>query len=164
MEKLTVKEPLQMLGTRLVKRKDYYERPRISSPEDAAHFLRDRMEEGLDREVFGVICLSPAGQVNHCEILSVGDINTTLADPRAVFRAAILSASAGVIIFHTHPTTPLTGPSEQDVTATKKMIQAGDLMGICVLDHIVFNDDKWWSFSIAAKGQEIINWCEDFEK
>lgn len=77
---LTVKQPIKFLGSRLVREPDCSERPIIKTPEDAAFFLHERIAEGLDREVFGVITLSPAGHVHHCEIVSIGTIESALAD------------------------------------------------------------------------------------
>lgn len=158
-DRLSLHEPLQFCGSRLVRMKGYEERPEIHGPAEAARFLHDHIEQEMDREIFGVLCITPGGQINHSEILTVGDVDTTLADARAVFRAAILSNSAGVILFHTHPTTPLNGPSEQDVMTTKNLVIAGRMMGITIVDHIVLNDDGWWSFNIAAEGGDMVDWC-----
>ena len=163
-DRLSLHEPLQFCGSRLVKMEGYKERPVVNNPEEAARFLHDHIDHELDREIFGVLCLSPAGQINHCEVLTVGDVETTLADARAVFRAAILSNAAGVVLFHTHPTTPLRGPSIQDVETTKNIVLAGRMMGIGVVDHIVLNDDGWWSFNIAAEGGDMVKWCCEWLK
>jgi DNA repair protein RadC len=160
MEQLTVKQPLQFVGSRLVRAPDK-ERPIIHTPTDAACFLHERIATGLDREVFGVICLSPAGHVNHCEIISVGTIENTLADPRAVYKAAILSAASAVILFHTHPTTELTAPSLDDLRVTARMYEAGELMHVLMLDHLILTDKKWLAISdlASANDERVYEYC-----
>lgn len=150
MDHALVKEPMRIIGTRLVREMRDEERPTLSCPADVECFLREHIDMDADREVFGVVCLSPSGQVTHAEILSVGTENTTPADPRAVIRAAILSAAAAVVLFHTHPTSSLKGPSTEDVGITYKMVQATRLMGLYFVDHIILSHDDHFSFAIAA--------------
>ncbi len=154
-----VKEPIKFIGSRLVRESDQ-ERPVVRSPEDAAFFLHERIADGLDREIFGVICLSPAGHVNHCEIVSVGTVESALADPRAVYKAALLSNATAIILFHTHPTTELKGPSLDDLKVTVRMKAAGDLMEVKLLDHLIINDDGWISLKAIANGEDLE--LEDF--
>lgn len=162
---LTVKQPIKFLGSRLVREPDCSERPIIKTPEEAAFFLHERIAEGLDREIFGVICLSPAGHVNHCEIISIGTIESALADPRAVFKAALLSSASAVILFHNHPTTALQGPSLDDFKVTARMVKAGELMEIKVVDHLVINDEGWFSMKAAAGDDELGEFCrKEIEK
>lgn len=157
---MTVQAPkIQFIGSRLVREPDSEERPIVKTPEDAAFFLHERIAEGLDREVFGVICLSPAGHVNHCEIVSVGTIESALADPRAVFKAALLSSATAVILFHNHPTTALKGPSLDDFKVTARMVEAGALLEIKVVDHLIINDEGWFSMKAAAGDDEIDEFC-----
>ena len=156
---LTVNEPLSYIGSRLVRAPDYEERPRIRKPEDAALFLHDKISEGLDREIFGAICLSPSGHVNHSEIVSVGTVESALADPRAVYKAALLSSAAAVILFHTHPTSVQNGPSLDDLKVTVRMIEAGQIMEVRVLDHLILNDEGWFSFQEAAGEETIEDFC-----
>ena len=144
---MTVKEPMQFLSTKLVKEPGSGNRPKVNNPAAAARFLRRHLPMDFEREVFGVICLSPRGQVNHSEILSVGGVSKAMIDPQAIFRAALLSASSCVVVFHTHPTTGSANPSKQDIEMTKKLMLAGSLIGIKVLDHIIISGKKWTSIA-----------------
>lgn len=156
---LTVKEPMQFLSTQLVKEPRCGNRPKISNPTAAARFLRRHLPMDFEREVFGVICLSPRGQINHSEILSVGGVECAMIDPQAVFRVALLSASPCVIVFHTHPTTGSAQPSEKDIEMTKKLILAGSHIGVKVLDHIIISGKKWTSIATIFREE-----CERKEK
>lgn len=155
-----VKEPMQVIGTRLVREMRDADRPELHCPADVECFLREHLDMDADREVCGVICMSPSGQVNHAEILSVGTVSATPADPRAIIRAAVLSASAIVCLFHTHPTSSLRGPSIEDVTMTYRMQKVSELMGLSLIDHIILSHDDHFSFAVAAD----IAGCDDIEE
>lgn len=150
MDHALVKEPMRIIGTRLVREMRDEERPTLQCPADVEEFLRAHLDKNLDREICGVICLAPSGQVSHAEVLSVGTEETTVAYPRGVFRAAILSAAVGVVLFHTHPTTTLKGPSVEDVALTYRMIKAADIMGLHLVDHLILTDEDSFSFRVAA--------------
>jgi DNA repair protein RadC len=68
--------------------------------------------------------------------VSLGSLNASIVEPREVFKAAILASAAGVILAHNHPSGDPT-PSSEDVAITKRLVKAGELVGIAVLDHII---------------------------
>jgi len=98
----------------------------------------------IDREVFIVIHLDTRNQVSAIEPVSYGDLNTNHIAMREVFKGAILSNAASIILAHNHPSGSLT-PSAEDVAFTHEAVKAGDLLDIEVLDHLVFSDTDYIS-------------------
>lgn len=92
-----------------------------------------------DRETAAVLCLNTKNKINAINIVSVGTVNAVVTHPREVFKAAILSNATGLIFAHNHPSGDPT-PSEEDEEITKRLIAAGDLLGIDVLDSIILGD------------------------
>lgn len=116
----------------------------ISSPQDYAkiigHFLKDE-----DREHFVVGCLNTKNDINALHTVSIGTLNSSLVHPREVFKLAILNNSNSIILAHNHPSgNPLF--SEQDCQITKRLQDAGEILGIKVLDHIIMGDSQYLSF------------------
>lgn len=109
--------------------------PVISSPEDAASLLREEVRL-LDRELFQVLLLNTKnGLIKKCEI-SRGSLNASIVEPREVFKDAIAASAASVILAHNHPSGDPT-PSSEDISITKRLVKAGELLNIAVLDHII---------------------------
>ena len=106
----------------------------IRTPEDASRYadgLRDS-----DRERFAVILLNTRNTALGIHVCTTGTINQTLVDPASVFKAALLANAAAVILVHNHPSGDTT-PSAEDLKITRQIIQAGQVMGIGVLDHVI---------------------------
>jgi DNA repair protein RadC len=83
-------------------------------------------------------------------VLSSGTTDSSISHPRDVFRAAVLASATRLAVFHNHPTgDPL--PSAADVLFTRHLMEAGDLMGIEVLDHVILGDTRYYSFKEARK-------------
>jgi DNA repair protein RadC len=78
-------------------------------------------------------------------ILSIGNLNTAVIEPRDVFREAALGAAAAIVVFHNHPSGDPT-PSPDDVELTRRLAAAGVLMGIDLVDHIILGDARYCSF------------------
>lgn len=131
------------LAVRLANR-TRYEAVTISSPGDAAGLVMEEMRHKL-REHFRVLLLDTKNKVLGIEDISVGSLNSSLIHPREVFRPAIRKACASVILIHNHPSGDPT-PSREDVEVTKRLVEAGRLMGIEVLDHLVIGDGRFVSF------------------
>jgi len=117
---------------------------RVSGPEDAVKIGR-KLTADSDREVFGVVNLSTANTINSINIVAIGTISSCLVHPREVFKSAILSNAAAIILFHNHPSGS-DSVSEDDLAITKKLVEAGNLLGIPVLDHVIIGDKKYCSF------------------
>jgi DNA repair protein RadC len=94
----------------------------------------------LDREVFICIHLDNSNHVISVEEVSQGILNASIVHPREVFKSAILSGAASVILTHNHPSNN-PKPSSEDFEITKRLVQAGKLIGIEVLDHVILTDD-----------------------
>lgn len=92
----------------------------------------------FDREVLFALNLNNKNQIINANIVTIGTINSSLFSPRDIFKSAILSNAARVILYHNHPSGDLT-PSLADIQSTKRAIEAGKYLGIEVLDHIISN-------------------------
>lgn len=99
---------------------------------------------GTDREVFSVLLLNTKNQLIGANIVSVGNLNSSLVHPREVFKPAILANAFEVILIHNHPSGDPT-PSRADIEITRRMIQAGDLLDIKVVDHVIIAEDRYVS-------------------
>ena len=112
---------------------------RINSSQEAKLFCRQRfarlVADGY-REEFHVVCLDTKNQVIACQQVSVGTLDASLVHPREVFRPAVKRAASSVLLVHNHPSGDPT-PSPQDLQVTERLEQAGEVMGIDVLDHII---------------------------
>ncbi|MBT9134666.1 MAG: hypothetical protein DDT39_00709 [Firmicutes bacterium] len=116
----------------------------IRSPEDVQKLLLERLRYE-EREHFFTILLNTK---NHClgiEEVSVGSLNSSIVHPREVFRAAIRRSAAALIIAHNHPSGDC-APSREDMEVTRRLTEAGRLLGIDVLDHVIFGDGVILSF------------------
>jgi DNA repair protein RadC len=96
-------------------------------------------------EVFAIICLSTKHRVIAYHEVSRGTLDATLVHPREVFKAALLANAAAIILTHNHPSGDPT-PSGDDVQLTRRLGDAGTLLGIDVLDHIIVGDGRYYSF------------------
>ncbi len=130
------------IGRRVLARRPA-ERCQIASPRDAAHYL---MPEFSARPVeqFGVLMLDTRHRVIRTAVLTVGSLDGTAVQPREVFRQALMATAAAVVMFHNHPSGD-PQPSGEDVELTRRMVAAGRLMGIEVIDHVVLGDGRYCS-------------------
>ncbi len=119
------------------------ERCSISTPEDSVDELRLILSpsEIIEKEYFIVLTLNGAHKTIDNHIVSVGLVNKTLVHPREIFRPAILDNATSIIIAHNHPSGSLE-VSREDKDVTRRIKQAGELIGIRVLDHIIFTSDN----------------------
>ena len=111
----------------------------------AAAILRP-LFHGLDREQFLVACLDAKYAIIGVNVVSIGSLSFSIVHPREVFKPAILLNSAAIICAHNHPSGH-PEPSSEDIVLTARLRQAGDLIGITILDHIIFGDDRTFSFA-----------------
>ena len=112
----------------------YSNRP-ITSPDMAIDVMRKALSE-MDREYCAVVNMDVSGRPLNFNVVSVGDLNQTVAPMQNIFKAAILSNAHSIMMFHNHPDGTLT-PSRADLITTSKLIEAGNLMNIPVKDHII---------------------------
>lgn len=97
------------------------------------------------KEKFCVFWLSSVNKVIGFEIVSEGTLDSSLAHPREIFRGAIVSSCANIIIAHNHPSGN-TAPSPEDIRITKKLIKSGNILGVKIYDHIIFTNESYYSF------------------
>ena len=83
-------------------------------------------------------------------MLSVGTLDASLVHPREVFREATTAGVAAVVLFHNHPSGDPT-PSRDDIALTSRLVEAGELMGIAVLDHVVLGESRYFSFKESGR-------------
>ena len=96
-------------------------------------------------EQFGIVLLDTKHRVLKTAVLSVGTLDASLVHPREVFREAAGGGAAAIVLFHNHPSGDST-PSGEDVALTTRLVEAGQLMGIEVVDHLVLADARYCSF------------------
>ena len=119
------------------------DRTQILCAVDAAQLLVPQFG-ALPVEHFGLLLLDTKHRVTRTSLLSVGTLDASIVHPREVFRAAASAGAAAIVLFHNHPSGD-PAPSADDVALTKRMIRAGDLMGITVLDHIIVAENRYAS-------------------
>jgi DNA repair protein RadC len=110
----------------------------LSGPLESAEVLVTLLQNE-PAEVFAILCLTTKHQLIAYHEVSRGQLDATIVHPREVFKAAILANAAAIILAHNHPSGDPT-PSSDDLLLTRRLISAGDLLGIAVLDHIVVGD------------------------
>ena len=117
---------------------------KVTDPDIVYQHYGPRMAH-LTKEVFTVLMLNSANHVIKEVRVSEGTLNASLVHPREVFRNAILESAASIIVMHNHPSGEVQ-PSTEDRMITKKLVEAGKIMGIPVLDHIIIGRGKYFSF------------------
>jgi DNA repair protein RadC len=119
-------------------------RVQITTPRAAAAYLLPQFG-AKTVEHFGVLLLDTKRRVLRTALLSIGTLDASIVHPRDVFRAAMTAHAASIVLFHNHPSgDPL--PSPDDVELTRRLVRAGELMGIEVVDHIILAEAAYYSF------------------
>ena len=131
---------------------DYDSTP-IHDTEDALRvfraILRAEDEFDQDREQFWILGINCGSRIKYVELVSMGLQDQALVHPGSVFRYAIVNGALKIIVAHQHPSGDVT-PSSQDTKVTNILVEAGKLLGITVLDHIVFTQDDHYSYREAG--------------
>jgi len=127
------------------KETEFAKKPKVKSSLDAYHFLKPLLMD-LDHEQFWVLYLNRANQILKPEMISTGGVSGTVVDAKLVFKKALEILASNIILVHNHPSGNLR-PSQQDIQLTKKLKSAGQTLDIPVIDHIIFTDDGYFSFS-----------------
>lgn len=128
---------IQVLSLRMVREQTsiLYPQRKINNPSDAADLFRQFIGD-CDRESFCILTLDTKNQPTALHQVSCGTLNSSLVHPRETYKLAILSNAASIIACHNHPSGD-PAPSPQDIELTERLRDAGSLMGIDLLDHIV---------------------------
>jgi len=103
----------------------------------------------MDVEYFLCITLDGGHRVINIHVVTKGLLNKTIVHPREVFRPAIKDNAAAIIVAHNHPSNQLS-PSDEDRRLTKRLREAGDIVGIAILDHLILARDSYFSFMEAG--------------
>lgn len=130
------------LGRRMA-RTELEASPIIRSPEDVSTLLMEDLRY-LQQEHFVALFLNTKNRVIGRETLSVGSLNAAIVHPREVFRAAVKRSAASIICAHNHPSGDPT-PSPEDIQLTNRLTEAGHIIGIEVLDHVIIGDRRYVS-------------------
>jgi DNA repair protein RadC len=126
------------LAKRLEDSFDEASRITVKSPEGAIKAVKSQLK-GRKKEHFMVLCLDTRNHLINTHKVSIGSLDCSIVHPREVFKEAISSCAASVIFVHNHPSGDPT-PSEDDVKLTKRLVEASEIIGIEVLDHIIVCD------------------------
>jgi DNA repair protein RadC len=112
--------------------------------------LEDRIER--EKEHFYVCHLDVKSRVKMVELVNIGTLSSSLVHPRETFRRAIVEGSASIIVAHNHPSGEVE-PSDEDTRITKVLFEAGQILGITMLDHVIFAGNKYFSFRDNKEGE-----------
>lgn len=144
-------EPFQLdvVSVRLVRSAPIFSDKRITNPKEAVSLVGELLCE-MDREVVCVINLKADGTPINCNFASMGAIDQAIAEPRELFKSAILSNAATMILLHNHPSGTLE-PSKEDTMMTDRLLKLSVLLGIPLIDHVIVGGDNSRYFSFKEK-------------
>ena len=120
----------------------------IHGPEDAAQFAMPHFRHE-QKEHFAVLLLNMKNRILAMQEVSVGSLSASIVHPREVFQAAVRYAAAAMILLHNHPSGD-PNPSKEDIAVTQRLVKAGKIMDIPVLDHVILGDGRF--ISLKEKG------------
>ena len=120
----------------------------FNNAHDIAEYYLSKLRD-LRTEVFRVLLLNSANQIIKEVIITEGILDRTVVHPREVFRQAIIEMAASIILIHNHPSGNVV-PSAQDIDITKQLVKTGNIVGIKVIDHIIYGNDNYYSFVAAG--------------
>lgn len=118
----------------------------IKSPCDIVRLAREVLEmDEMAEENFIVICLNTKNKIAGVHTVSIGSLNASIVHPREVFKVAMLNNASALLLLHNHPSGD-PEPSREDIETTQRLVNAGNILGIKVLDHVIIADRKHLSF------------------
>lgn len=122
----------------------------IKTPGDAAEFIMEDLRH-LKKEYMKLMLLNTKNMVISVKDVSIGSLSSSIVHPREIFVEAIKASSASIIIFHNHPSGDPT-PSQEDINITRRIYEAGKVIGIELIDHIIIGDGNY----ISLKEKNVI--------
>lgn len=131
------------LGKRM-KQSTVMRKAKLSSPNDVVNFFSAELNESKV-EKFIAVLLNTKNEIINWDVISIGSLNASIVHPREVFNRAIKRSAASLIVVHNHPSGHI-DPSREDINITKRLFEAGQLIGIPLIDHIIIGRDKYYSF------------------
>jgi DNA repair protein RadC len=124
-------------------------RPSIGNPRDISNLIMPELRH-LKKETLKSLLLNTKNQVLAIKTVSVGDLSSSIVHPREVFQDAILASAASIIVAHNHPSGDPT-PSSEDIVVTRRLMEAGSILGIELLDHVIIGDGIYVSLKERGK-------------
>lgn len=118
---------------------------KITCAEDVFNYFKDKLSEEK-QECFYILLLSTKNYIISEHLITKGVLDSAILHPREVFKPAIKNSASKVILIHNHPSGD-PQPSQEDLEITKKLIEAGKLIDIKVLDHVIIGEEGWWSWT-----------------
>lgn len=140
---------LEVVSVRMVRDAPVLSEQKITGPESAVSVVGELLCE-MDREVVCIINLKSDGTPINCNFVSMGTINQSIVEPRELFKSAVLSNAAQMIMVHNHPSGNLE-PSKEDTMITDRVLKLSALMGIPLADHVIVGGDNTRYFSFKEK-------------
>lgn len=135
---------VNIVQVKLVREKTLlYKNRKIRSPRCAYELIRDFLGD-VDREHFVVLCLDTKNQPTCIQVVHIGSLNASIVHPREVLKPALLSNAASAIVAHNHPSN-VSNPSPEDIEVTKRLVHAGEILGVDILDHLIICTDTFHS-------------------
>jgi len=131
------------LASRLESYQSTEKRETVKTPEDVVALVRSRLK-GKKKEYFLALLLDTRNQLIRVAEISVGSLDSSIVHPREVFKEAVAASAASAIFVHNHPSGDPEA-SEDDLNLTKRLAEAGEIMGIDVLDHVIIGEEKYLS-------------------
>ncbi|MBI2151434.1 DNA repair protein RadC [Candidatus Woesearchaeota archaeon] len=120
------------------------EKPKISCAREVAEIYLPKLKE-VKEERFYALYLNTKNKIVAEEMVSLGTINSSIVHPREIFHGAVKHLANAVIVLHNHPSGEVQ-PSAEDLEVTEKLQEAGETLGIPLLDHLIIGKDAWWSW------------------
>lgn len=122
----------------------------VCCSKDVAEFLHSLLkfeqEHDKEKEHFWILGLNMKNVVQYADLVSLGSLSSSIVHPRETFRVAVMKATAAIILGHNHPSGD-TKPSQEDILLTKRLCEAGEILGITVLDHVIIGSEgQYFSF------------------
>jgi DNA repair protein RadC len=127
----------------------YEKRPKISSMDDVVQIVKPMIADS-NKEFFMALYLNTKNGVIKQEIISIGSLNANVVHPREVFKTDCMISASSIIVAHNHPSGDPT-PSREDIEITKKLAEAGKMMGIELLDHVIIGNDRYYGFKESGQ-------------
>lgn len=144
-----MKYELDVVKIRLVKEPSWYSEEPLKKSADVAKLMSKKLSD-CDREIFCILNLASDGKVINMNVVSMGTLNAAIISPREVFKSSILSNAASIIAVHNHPSGNVF-PSKHDKYTTQRLREAGELLDIELLDHIIVGGIEGQFFSFQEE-------------
>ncbi len=127
----------------------YDKRPKISGMDDVIKAVKPMISDP-NKEFFMALYLNTKNGILKQEVISIGSLNANIVHPREIFKTACMVSASSIIVAHNHPSGD-PSPSREDIEITKKLSEAGKMMGIGLLDHVIIGYDRNYGFKESGQ-------------